>query len=100
LGPAIYGFVFMKTAATFPRAIFFVTVATLTVAILLISFIRLPPVAPTTAPDAEATSTRRRSVSTLVNEQGTLVDEQGSTSASSHTGKVGQDLASTPDDAL
>ncbi|PCH37836.1 MFS general substrate transporter [Wolfiporia cocos MD-104 SS10] len=50
LGPLIYGMTLIRTVATFPKAIFFVSVGTLVLSLLLLSFIRLsPPV----APDAE-----------------------------------------------
>jgi len=42
LGPAMYGFVYMKTVATFPRAIFFLSMVTITISSMLMSFVRLP----------------------------------------------------------
>ncbi|CAA7270975.1 unnamed protein product [Cyclocybe aegerita] len=42
LGPPMYSFVYMKTVATFPRTIFFVTVATLCISFLLYAFVRVP----------------------------------------------------------
>ncbi|KDR73681.1 hypothetical protein GALMADRAFT_251462 [Galerina marginata CBS 339.88] len=42
IGPSLYGLVYMKTVATYPRTIFFVTVATVVVSFFLLSFVRLP----------------------------------------------------------
>jgi len=42
LGPAIFGLMYMKTVATFPRAIFFVSVGAITISSVLLSFVRLP----------------------------------------------------------
>ena len=42
LGPAVYGLVYMKTVATYPRTIFWVSVATVTTSFILINFVRLP----------------------------------------------------------
>ncbi|CAK5264919.1 unnamed protein product [Mycena citricolor] len=43
LSPAIYGLVYMKTVATFPKAIFFVSIASLLLALLCVCCVRLPP---------------------------------------------------------
>ncbi|KDR68702.1 hypothetical protein GALMADRAFT_256506 [Galerina marginata CBS 339.88] len=42
LGPSLFGLVYMKTVATYPRTIFFVAVAAVTVSFFLLSFVRLP----------------------------------------------------------
>ncbi|KAF7323180.1 MFS domain-containing protein [Mycena chlorophos] len=42
-GPSVYGFVFVKTVATFPKAIFLVSLASVTIAFICVSLIRLPP---------------------------------------------------------
>ncbi|KAJ3502515.1 hypothetical protein NLJ89_g8854 [Agrocybe chaxingu] len=42
LGPPMYSFVYMKTVATYPRTIFFVTVFTLCISFFLYAFVRLP----------------------------------------------------------
>ncbi|KAF8969597.1 major facilitator superfamily domain-containing protein [Flammula alnicola] len=42
IGPSIYGLVYMKTVATYPRTIFFVSVATVTISFFFLSLIRLP----------------------------------------------------------
>ncbi|GLB34576.1 putative major facilitator superfamily protein [Lyophyllum shimeji] len=42
LGPAMYGLVYMKTVATFPRAIFIMSAATVVVSFVLLTFVRLP----------------------------------------------------------
>lgn len=67
LGPAIYGLVYMKTVATMPRAIFFLSVASVSIPFILLTFVRIPkntPVIIVTAdgfdegvghPDREAT---------------------------------------------
>jgi hypothetical protein len=42
LGPAMYGLVYMNTVATFPRAIFAVSIAMVTIAFMLLAFVKLP----------------------------------------------------------
>ncbi|KDR73680.1 hypothetical protein GALMADRAFT_251460 [Galerina marginata CBS 339.88] len=42
IGPSLYGLVYMKTVATFPRTIFFVSVASVAVSFVLLSLVRLP----------------------------------------------------------
>ncbi|KIJ94708.1 hypothetical protein K443DRAFT_350615 [Laccaria amethystina LaAM-08-1] len=42
LGPSLYGYVYMRTVATFPRAIFFMTVASVVFSFFLFSLVRLP----------------------------------------------------------
>ncbi|KAJ7172296.1 major facilitator superfamily domain-containing protein [Mycena filopes] len=42
LGPSVYGLIFVKTVATFPEAIFFVSVASVVVSLVCLSFVRLP----------------------------------------------------------
>jgi len=42
LGPSIYGFMYMKTVAMYPPAIFFVSAASVSVSLVLLSFVRLP----------------------------------------------------------
>lgn len=41
-GPAIFGFVYLRTVGWFPQAIFFTTAGTVTISFVLLSFIRLP----------------------------------------------------------
>ncbi|KAF5315849.1 hypothetical protein D9611_005020 [Ephemerocybe angulata] len=43
LGPAIYGFIFIRTVVIFPRAIFVAGFVCVTLSLILLSFIRLPP---------------------------------------------------------
>ncbi|KAL0570808.1 hypothetical protein V5O48_011144 [Marasmius crinis-equi] len=42
LGPAIYGVIYMKTVATVPRMIFFVSVLCVVISSLVLAFVRLP----------------------------------------------------------
>ncbi|KAJ7724442.1 MFS general substrate transporter [Mycena maculata] len=42
LGPSIYGTIYMKTVATFPQAIFFVSVACVVISLTCLSLVRLP----------------------------------------------------------
>jgi hypothetical protein len=42
LGPALYGLVYIKTVAINPRAIFLVSVVTVSIALILLGFVRLP----------------------------------------------------------
>lgn len=42
LGPALYGFVYIKTVAINPRVIFLVSVVTVSVSFFLLGFVRLP----------------------------------------------------------
>ncbi|KAJ3851635.1 major facilitator superfamily domain-containing protein [Lentinula lateritia] len=42
IGPAMYGLVYMKTVAVFPRTIFFVSVASTFISFVFLSFVRLP----------------------------------------------------------
>jgi MFS family permease len=42
IGPALYGLVYMKTVATLPRTIFFVSVGSLFVSLVCLSLVRLP----------------------------------------------------------
>ncbi|KIJ69040.1 hypothetical protein HYDPIDRAFT_23902 [Hydnomerulius pinastri MD-312] len=42
IGPAMYGFVYFKTVATFPQAIMYVSVFTTTLALVLLAFVRIP----------------------------------------------------------
>jgi hypothetical protein len=42
LGPALYGFIYARTVATFPRTIFFVTVVAVVISFILLLLVRLP----------------------------------------------------------
>lgn len=42
LAPSIYGLVYMKTVATFPQTIFFMSVGCVAVSFILLSLVRLP----------------------------------------------------------
>lgn len=42
LGPAMFGFVYMQTVATYPQTIFFLVVAVLTAALMFLVLVRLP----------------------------------------------------------
>ncbi|KAJ3895723.1 major facilitator superfamily domain-containing protein [Lentinula edodes] len=42
IGPAMYGLVYMKTVAVFPRTIFFVSLASTFISFVFLSFVRLP----------------------------------------------------------
>ncbi|KAJ8699968.1 hypothetical protein PTI98_003040 [Pleurotus ostreatus] len=42
LGPAIFGFTYVRTVATYPRAIFFLSVAAVFSAFVLLGFVRIP----------------------------------------------------------
>lgn len=42
LGPLIYGVVYIKTVAIFPRMVFFVSVAAISISYCLLSFVRIP----------------------------------------------------------
>ncbi|KAJ3539408.1 hypothetical protein NMY22_g4751 [Coprinellus aureogranulatus] len=42
LGPAVYGFVYIRTVVVFPRAIFLVGLVSVAVSFILMSFVRLP----------------------------------------------------------
>lgn len=42
LGPAIFGFTYVRTVATYPRAIFFLSVAAVFSAFILLGFVRIP----------------------------------------------------------
>ncbi|KAJ4487747.1 major facilitator superfamily domain-containing protein [Lentinula aciculospora] len=42
IGPAMYGLVYMKTVAVFPRTIFFVSVGSTVISFMFLSFVRLP----------------------------------------------------------
>ncbi|KAF4615419.1 hypothetical protein D9613_002574 [Agrocybe pediades] len=42
IGPSLYGFIYMKTVATYSRAIFFVSVISLIISFICLSFVRLP----------------------------------------------------------
>ncbi|KAF5369159.1 hypothetical protein D9615_009966 [Tricholomella constricta] len=42
LGPALYGLVYMKTVATFPRGIFILSMVTIMTSFALLTFVRLP----------------------------------------------------------
>ncbi|KAJ2929964.1 hypothetical protein H1R20_g7121, partial [Candolleomyces eurysporus] len=42
LGPAGYGFVFIRTVSTYPRAIFVAGITCVTISLILMSFVRLP----------------------------------------------------------
>lgn len=69
LGPALYGLVYMKTVATFPRAIFFVSVGTIAISFVLLSFVRLPK------DDRESLSTDvEETESSALAQEATLVD--------------------------
>ncbi|THU77812.1 MFS general substrate transporter [Dendrothele bispora CBS 962.96] len=68
--PAIYGLVYMKTVATFPRTIFFVSVTSVFLSLVFISLVRLPD-ANVSPPDAEADIDTNRSRHVL---EDTLVD--------------------------
>ncbi|EDR03207.1 uncharacterized protein LACBIDRAFT_307381 [Laccaria bicolor S238N-H82] len=63
IGPSLYGYVYMRTVATFPRAIFFMTVASVVFSFFLFSLVRLPrdtpppPVITYTDVDAEEPET-------------------------------------------
>ncbi|KAK7054689.1 hypothetical protein VNI00_003152 [Paramarasmius palmivorus] len=42
LGPAMYGLIYMNTVATYPRTIFFVSVASVLISFIILAFVRLP----------------------------------------------------------
>ncbi|KAJ8079128.1 hypothetical protein PM082_013416 [Marasmius tenuissimus] len=42
LGPALYGVIYMKTVATVPRMIFFVSVLSVLISFVILAFVRLP----------------------------------------------------------
>ncbi|KAJ7510054.1 major facilitator superfamily domain-containing protein [Mycena galericulata] len=42
IGPSLYGIVYVKTVATFPKAIFFVSVASVVISLTCLSLVRLP----------------------------------------------------------
>ncbi|KII88321.1 hypothetical protein PLICRDRAFT_41492 [Plicaturopsis crispa FD-325 SS-3] len=42
VGPALFGLTYVKTVATMPKAVFFVSVANVAVSFVLLSFVRLP----------------------------------------------------------
>ncbi|KAF8236196.1 hypothetical protein L208DRAFT_1252513 [Tricholoma matsutake] len=42
IGPAMYGLVYMKTVATFPRTIFIVSLLMVSISFVLLAFVRLP----------------------------------------------------------
>ncbi|KAI3600040.1 hypothetical protein WG66_011111 [Moniliophthora roreri] len=42
LGPAMYGLIYMNTVASYPRTIFFVSVATIFISVVALSLVRLP----------------------------------------------------------
>lgn len=74
LGPSLYGLVYMKTVATFPRAIFAMTVASVVLSFTLFSLVRLPKDRPSsrvtnTDVDAEETSAAHFQEQTLVEGQ-------------------------------
>ncbi|KAF5373858.1 hypothetical protein D9758_000672 [Tetrapyrgos nigripes] len=54
LGPAVYGLVYMKTVATAPRTIFFISVSSVLISLISISFVRLPRSEPRPSVDLEA----------------------------------------------
>ena len=45
IGPALYGFIYVKTVATIPTTIFYVSASMFGCSLLLFSFIRLPDAA-------------------------------------------------------
>ncbi|KAG6836783.1 hypothetical protein H0H93_003204 [Arthromyces matolae] len=53
ISPAMYGFVYSKTVATFPRGIFVLTVVAITFAFVLLAFVRLPRKTIRTSTDVE-----------------------------------------------
>ncbi|KAF8163650.1 major facilitator superfamily domain-containing protein [Crassisporium funariophilum] len=42
IGPSLYGFVYMKTVASYPRTIFFVSVGTITISFFLLCLVKVP----------------------------------------------------------
>lgn len=74
LGPSLYGLVYMKTVATFPRAIFAITVASVVLSFFLFSLVRLPKDRPSsrvtyTDVDAQETGAAHYQEQTLVDGQ-------------------------------
>jgi len=69
IGPFIYGMTYMRTVATFPRAIFIVTVGALVTSLVLLSLIRIPQDTPV---DEEETVVVPR-----VEREDTLVEARG-----------------------
>ena len=57
VGPALYGFVYARTVATFPRAIFFFTVATIVISLFLLLLVRLPSAVEKNIVDLESSAT-------------------------------------------
>ncbi|TDL24842.1 MFS general substrate transporter [Rickenella mellea] len=53
LGPAIFGLTYMKTVATYPKTIFFLSASCATVSLLFISLVRLPKDSPPVPQDPE-----------------------------------------------
>ena len=74
LGPSLYGLVYMKTVATFPRAIFAITVASVVLSFFLFSLVRLPKDKPSsrvtyTDVDADEMGAAHYQEQTLVDDQ-------------------------------
>jgi len=71
IGPTIYGVVFMNTAGTYPRTIFFVSAGAMVVGFTLLCFVRLPN--NTTLPPGEALDVENNA-QTGVEREDTLVN--------------------------
>lgn len=72
VGPSIYGVVYLRTVATFPKAVFFVSAGNLALAIVLLSCIRLLP-----ASQGDEESVEAAVDVSAVRREETLVDVQG-----------------------
>ncbi|PPQ99088.1 hypothetical protein CVT24_009355 [Panaeolus cyanescens] len=54
-GPFLYGVIYATTVATYPRTIFFVSVASLILSFIIIAFVRIPDIGPQHDSDPEET---------------------------------------------
>ncbi|KAF9819793.1 hypothetical protein IEO21_01884 [Rhodonia placenta] len=72
VGPSIYGVVYLRTVATFPKAVFFVSAGNLALAIVLLSCIRLLP-----ASQGDEESVEAAVDVSAVRREETLADVQG-----------------------
>ncbi|KAL4246070.1 hypothetical protein ABKN59_003276 [Abortiporus biennis] len=74
IGPALFGMTYVKTVATFPTAIFFVSSAVVTTSFVFLSLVRLPPTPEPSSLDVEESPLLDEDTPALERRDVTLVD--------------------------
>ena len=74
IGPTLFGVTYMKTVATFPKAIFFLSATVIALALVFLSFVRIDQFSPQDDQEAQTQDNRTNASSTRLEREETLVD--------------------------